>query len=175
MIRILGILAIAFLIGTKSYSQNADLENLPPTIKDAIVTLQSKGIDTIMVYHSYCIGCETLGTTKECEGFGSARILWKKNGKDFSQRVYCSKAPSEVSETNSLAFKYFLENRQTLSERKPIAKGKFYPPLTVHYFGEEFYLSIGKKWYFTKLHDDQKESKEWKRFSWILPTLRLQS
>ncbi|WP_066624693.1 hypothetical protein [Rufibacter roseus] len=148
-----------------SYSQNADLENIHPSIRKVVTTLESEGVDTMMVYYQYCVGCHSLNSSKECNDFLTARIIWKKSGKDFTQRVNCSKADSETSQTDSEAFKYFLENRLILAGRKPLAKGKFYPPLPLHYFGEDFYLKIGKGWYATNLHEDQMESKEWEKYS----------
>ena len=169
----ISILLLTLLITLITYSQNVDLKYVHSSLKQAVKKLQVQEIDTIFIYHSYCTGCEISNSTTNCNGFMDARILWKKQGKSYSQNIFCEGKKTKPRLTNSKAFNFYLNNINALTERRPLPKGRFYPPVPVHHDGEDFYLIIKQKWYSTNLLSPQRKNKHWKQYSWIEPTIKL--
>lgn len=167
------ILLLTLLITIVTHGQNVDLKYVHSSLKKAVKELQAKGIDTVFIYHYYCAGCETANSTANCNGYMDARILWKKHGKLYMRKIYCDDKETKPVLTTSKAFDFFLNNVNVLTERKPLPKGKFYPPVPVHHFGEDFYLILNKKWYNTNLRLPQRKNKQWEQYSWIKPTIKL--
>jgi hypothetical protein len=171
--KIIPILLLTLLITIVTNGQNVNLKYVHSSLKGAVKELQAEGIDTAFIYHYYCAGCETANSTANCNGFMDARILWKKQGKAYTSIIFCDHKKTKPILTTSKAFDFFLNNVNVLTERKPLPKGRFYPPVPVHHFGEDFYLVINKKWYYTNLRMPQRENKHWKQYSWIEPTIKL--
>ncbi|MDN3579563.1 hypothetical protein [Mucilaginibacter flavus] len=79
------LITLLLAITTQSlFAQNSDSQ-LNARIKTQVDSLRKTGIDTIIVYKSYCIGCEVLWKNKRdrCayEGYYiNARLFWKHEG-----------------------------------------------------------------------------------------------
>lgn len=172
--KISSILLINFIVSIVINGQNVDFKYVHSFLKKEVKQLQAEGIDTIFVYHSYCTGCETRPkSSEECNGFINARVVWKKDSKDYSKQIYCDGRKSNPTETYSEAFKFFIKNTKLLTDKRLLPKGQFYPPVPVHHNGEDFYLVINGKWYNTNLREPQRENINWKKYSWIEPTFKL--
>jgi hypothetical protein len=172
--KVIPILLVTLIVLIVTKGQNVDLKYVHSSLKEEVRKLQAEGVDTIFVYHSYCTGCETQPNSSEnCNDFIEARVVWKKDSKDYAKHIHYDGRKGKVTETSLDAFKFFIKNIKLLTDRRPLPKGQFYPPVPVHHYGEDFYLVINGKWYNTNLREPQRENKDWKKYSWIEPTIKL--
>ena len=53
---------------------------------DKIASLKSSGVDTIINYHPYCVGCVFMAVdTTKCNSYDREYLIWKKGGQGFVQ------------------------------------------------------------------------------------------
>nr|WP_294796186.1 hypothetical protein [uncultured Mucilaginibacter sp.] len=59
---------------------------LKKNVNDKISSLRAAGVDTIINYHPYCVGCAlTVLDTNGCNSFDREYLIWKKKGQGFVQ------------------------------------------------------------------------------------------
>jgi hypothetical protein len=166
------LLLLAFT-SLSTFGQPVGAAYVHPFILSAVKSLHGEGVDSIYVYHSYCIGCESAAPVSElCEGFIQARIVWIQRGSTFTRNVYCDSTSQERKEIKSQVLDYYLRNTDILTERNT-KKTRFLPPTLSHDQIEEFILIINDKWYHTQLTATQRKEKLWQEYSWIKPTILL--
>ncbi|QNF34033.1 hypothetical protein HUW51_15370 [Adhaeribacter swui] len=164
---------ILFFFATTCFGQVDNLDSFHPSLRKVLENLRKDNVDTILTYHYYCNGCETLGAELDCEGFIDAGIIWRKNGKTFTKTIFCDQKESKVEQKNSEALEYFIANRIQITTRQPLPNQKFYPPISVHYDAEDFSLFLNEELFKVRLFKEQKEERIWRKYSWIKPTLML--
>lgn len=164
---------VLFFMATTCFGQAKKIDFLHTALKQAFEVLRKENIDTIFTYYSYCTGCNDLSENQDCQGFIAAKIVWIKDGKIFNKKVTCDEKDNETRLESSDALQYFIKNRQELTTRKLLPNQKFFPPLSVHYDVEDFFLFLNGEVYETQLLKEQKEKKVWRKYSWVKPTIIL--